>query len=386
MFQLSSKIAVASALMAAAAMTAPAQSAPQAMMNGGSTIVSAPFGTLSDGRVATLYTLRNARGMQAQITNYGGILTALRVPDKNGVRGDVVLGFATLPEYINKSPYFGATVGRFANRIAGGRFSIDGKSYQVAKNNGPNHLHGGLRGFDKQLWHAKTMMTANGPALELTLFSPAGENSYPGNVNVRLRYTLENNNSLRLNYRAVTDAPTLLNLTHHSYFNLKGAGLGTILDHEVKLNADRYTPIDKTSIPFGELAPVAGTPFDFRTFHTIGERINESNTQLANGQGYDHNFVLNGKRGQMKLAATVREATSGREMRVYTTEPGIQLYTGNFLDGLDGKYGRKYPRRSGFCLETQNFPDAPNHPNFPSAVLRPGQTYRQTTVYEFSTR
>ena len=349
-------------------------------------ITQAPFGTMSDGQVATLYTLRNARGGQVQITNYGGIVTALRVPDKNGVRGDVVLGFDTLPQYAAKSPYFGALVGRYANRIAKGRFALDGKSYKLATNNGANHLHGGVRGFDKQLWHAKTLMLPGGPALDLTLFSPSGQEGYPGNLNVRVRYTWENDNALRIDYRAVTDKATVVNLTHHTYFNLRGAGLGTILDHQVRLNADRYTPIDSTSIPFGDLAPVAGTPFDFRTFHAIGERIGADNTQIKNGAGYDHNYVLNGKAGQLRRAATVYEATSGREMRVYTTEPGVQLYTGNFLDGLNGKYGRVYPRRSGFCLETQNFPDAPNHANFPSATLRPGQTYKQTTIYRFSTR
>ena len=357
----------------------PAKAAPAA-------IVSAPFGTLSDGQVATLYTLRNARGGQVQITNYGGIVTAIRVPDKNGVRGDVALGFPTLQGYIDKSPYFGALVGRYANRIAKGRFDLDGKTYTLATNNGPNHLHGGVRGFDKQLWKAKTYMTNGAPTLDLTLFSPSGQEGYPGNLNLRVRYTWENDNALKITYRAVTDAPTIVNLTHHSYFNLRGAGLGTILDHQVRLNADRYLPIDSTSIPLGQIAPVAGTPFDFRGFHSIGERIGQNNTQLKNGQGYDHNFVLNGRSGNLRLAATVREATSGREMRVYTTEPGMQLYTGNFLDGLDGQYGRKYPRRSGFCLEAQNFPDAPNQSNFPSATLRPGQTYRQTTVYRFSAR
>ena len=313
-------------------------------------------------------------------------MTALRVPDKNGVRGDVVLGFDTLGEYVAKSPYFGALIGRYANRIAKGRFTLDGQTYKLATNNGPNHLHGGVRGFDKQLWNAKPLMLKSGPALELTLFSPSGQEGYPGNLNVRVRYTWENDNALRIDYRAVTDAPTIVNLTNHSYFNLRGAGLGTILDHQLRLNAQNYTPIDPTSIPFGELASVAGTPFDFRSFHTLGERIGENNTQLKNGQGYDHNFVLNGKSGTLRLAATVREATSGREMRVYTTEPGLQLYSGNFLDGLKGKYGRVYPRRSGFCLEAQVFPDAPNHPNFPSATLRPGQTYRQTTIYRFGIR
>lgn len=362
--------------------------APRAGVAAPATIVQTPFGTMSDGKVATLYTLRNTSGGQVQITNYGGIVTALRVPDKNGVRGDVVLGFPTLDGYLNDKAgtYFGAIAGRYANRIAKGRFTLDGKNYKLATNNAPNHLHGGVRGFDKQLWKAKPMLLKEGPALDLTLYSPAGQEGYPGNLNTRVRYVWGNDNSLKITYRAVTDAPTVLNLTHHSYFNLRGAGLGTILDHQLRLNANRYTPIDATSIPFGEQAPVAATPFDFRKFHSIGERIGDDNAQLKNGQGYDHNFVLNGKSGTMRLAATVREATSGREMRVYTTEPGLQLYSGNFLNGMKGKYGRTYPRRSGFCLETQHFPDSPNHANFPSTTLRPGQTYRQTTVYEFSAR
>ncbi len=362
--------------------------APTAATAKPAAITQAPFGAMSDGQVATLYTLRNARGGQVQITNYGGIVTALRVPDKNGVRGDVVLGFPTLDGYLNDKAgtYFGALVGRYANRIAKGRFALDGKTYKLATNNAPNHLHGGVRGFDKQLWHAKTLMLPSGPALDLTLYSPAGQEGYPGNLNMRVRYTWENDDSLRIDYRAVTDAATIVNLTHHSYFNLRGAGLGTITNHQLRLDANRYTPIDATSIPFGDLAPVAGTPFDYRSFHAIGERIGADNVQLKNGQGYDHNFVLNGKAGQLRRAATVYEATSGREMRVYTTEPGIQLYTGNFLNGMTGKYGRLYPRRSGFCLEAQNFPDAPNHANFPSATLRPGQTYKQTTIYRFSTR
>ena len=377
-----------SMLLALSAPVAALALAPAAAQAKPAAIVRAPFGALPDGQIATLYTLRNARGGQVQITNYGGIVTALRVPDKNGARGDVVLGFSTLGGYLGDKAgtYFGALVGRYANRIAKGRFALDGKSYQLATNNAPNHLHGGVRGFDKQLWHAKTLMLKSGPALELTLFSPSGQEGYPGNLNVRVRYTWENDNALRIDYRAQSDAPTVVNLTHHSYFNLRGAGLGTILDHRLRINANRYTPIDPTSIPFGNLAPVAGTPFDFRAFHALGERIGAANVQLKNGQGYDHNFVLNGTPGTLRRAATVYEPTSGRELRVYTTEPGLQLYSGNFLGGIPGKYGRAYPRRSGFCLEAQDFPDSPNHANFPSATLRPGQTYRQTTIYRFSTR
>ena len=349
-------------------------------------VTQKPFGTLADGGKATLFTLTNSRGMRVEITNYGGIVTSIYTPDKRGKLADIALGFDTLDEYVKSSPYFGTIVGRYANRIAKGRFSIDGKSYKVATNNGPNHLHGGVRGFDKRIWNAKTSTLKNGVALDLTYFSPAGEEGYPGNLNARVRYTLDNRNQLHILYRAVTDAPTLYNPTHHSYFNLAGEGKGTILNHSLRLYARRYTPIDATSIPFGNLAPVAGTPFDFRMPHTIGERINVQNTQLKNGQGYDHNFVLNGKMGTLRMAARVSEPNSGRVMTVQTTEPGIQLYTGNFLDNLKGKGGKTYLRRGGFCLETQHYPDSPNQPSFPTTILRPGQTYRQNTIYRFSAR
>lgn len=384
MLRFSSKFTLPAVAVAATTLGASfAQAAPKMMQ---AAITQAPFGAMSDGKVATLYTLRNASGSQVQITNYGGTVTAIRVPDKNGVRGDVVLGFDTFKGYLGNSPYFGVLVGRYANRIAKGRFTLDGKKYQLAVNNGVNHLHGGIKGFDKQLWHAKPMMLKSGPALELTLFSPSGQNSYPGNVNVRVRYTWRNDDELRIDYRAVTDAPTVLNLTNHSYFNLRGAGLGTILDHKIKINADRYTPIDATSIPLGPLARVAGTPFDFRNYHRIGERIGDDNVQLKNGQGYDHNFVLRNQSGQLRLGATVREAVSGRELQFYTTEPGVQFYTGNFIGKMMGQYGRPYDKNYGFCLEAQHYPDSPNHPAYPTTTLRPGQIYRQTTAYRFSAR
>lgn len=347
-------------------------------------VVKQPFGTLPSGAKVSVYTLTNSRGAQAKIMDYGAVLTTLRVPDRKGRLGDVVLGFPTLEGYLKDDSYQGSIAGRYANRIAKGRFTLDGKTYKLATNNGPNHLHGGNVGFSKKIWTARPLRLKSGPALELRYYSKSGEEGYPGNLQTRVLYTLDNRNQLRVQYRAVTDAPTVLNLTHHTYFNL--AGGGTILDHKLRLYADRFTPIDETSIPYGELRSVSGTPFDFRKLTPIGQRINQSDEQLKNGAGYDHNFVINGRNGVLRRAAHVEEATSGRVMNVYTTEPGVQLYTGNFLNNVSGKYGRVYPKRGGFCLETQHFPDSPNRPNFPSTVLRPGQTYTQTTVYTFSTK
>jgi aldose 1-epimerase len=347
-------------------------------------IVKTPYGSISGGGKADLYTLTNSKGSSIQITNYGGVITSLRVPDKRGRLGDVVLGYDNLDGYRKGDAYIGAIAGRYANRIAKGQFTLDGKTYKLATNNGVNHLHGGNVGFNQKLWTARPIRLKNGPALELRLFSKNGEEGYPGNLNLRVLYTFTNSNELRIDYRATTDAPTILNPTQHSYFNL--AGKGTILDHKLRLWANRYTPIDKTSIPFGNLATVKGTPFDFLRSTPIGKRINVKDQQLINGAGYDHNFVLNGKNGVLKRAARVEEATSGRVLSVWTTEPGVQLYTGNFLKGAMGKYGRKLDYRSGFCLETQHYPDSPNRPNFPTTVLRPGQTYRQTTIYAFSTK
>lgn len=350
-----------------------------------SSITKAEFGKMTDGRAVQIYTLTNARGMTARITNYGGILVSLTAPDRWGKKADVVLGYNKLEDYIKATPYFGAIAGRYANRIAKGQFKLDGVTYNLAKNNGPNSLHGGKVGFDKKLWKATSKMTSRGPALDLYYVSPNTEEGYPGNLSTRVIYTLTNDNALRIDYSAMTDKKTVLNLTHHSYFNLKGEGNGDILGHRLMLNANRFTPVDATLIPTGKLQNVKGTPFDFRKYFTIGRRINYKNVQLQRGKGYDHNFVVNGK--GFRTAARVYEPTMGRMMTVSTTEPGIQLYTGNFLDGTNiGKRGIAYKFRNGFCLETQHFPDSPNHPKFPSTTLRPGKVYRQTTIYRFSAR
>ena len=350
-------------------------------------VTKADFGKLTDGRAVDLYTLHNRNGMTAKITNLGGIVVELKAPDKKGQFADVVMGFDTPQEYLTKNTYFGALIGRFGNRIAKGQFALDGKTYKLATNNGPNHLHGGVVGFDKKIWQARPISKAGAAALELVLYSKNGDEGYPGNLRVKVIYSLTDDNELRLDYSAVTDAPTIINLTHHGYFNLYGAGLSDVLNHRVMINANRFTPTDATAIPNGELRSVRGTPFNFLTPHAIGERINQKDQQLIWGTGYDHNFVLNKKRkGALTMAARVSEPRSGRVMTVYTTEPGIQLYTGNFLDKVHGRYGRIYNKRGAFCLETQNFPDAPNHANFPSSVLRPGKVYRQTTMYRFSTQ
>lgn len=344
------------------------------------------FGTLKDGQKVTLFTLTNAKGARAEIMNYGAIVRTLSVRDRRGRFDDVVLGFDTLDEYVKSNPYFGCIAGRYANRIAKGRFSLDGKTYKLATNNGPNHLHGGIVGFDKRVWSAHPVATGNGAALEMRLLSADGDQGYPGNLDLRVLYTLNNQNQLRVDYRATTDAPTLCNPTQHSYFNLSGGRAKTILQHKMQINANRFVPIDNTSIPTGGLAKVAGTPFDFRRSHVIGARINAKTTQIKNGSGYDHNFVLNGANGVLKRAARVEDPLSGRVLTVFTTEPGLQFYAGNFLKDLPGKGGRVYPYRGGFALEAQKYPDSPNHPNFPSSVLRPNQTYRQTTIYAFSAR
>jgi aldose 1-epimerase len=348
-------------------------------------IAQQSFGKTSDGKAVSLYTLTNARGAQAQITNYGGIVTALRVPDRKGRLGDVVLGYSNLGDYVKNNPYFGAIIGRYGNRIAKARFTLDGKTYKLAKNNGPNSLHGGTRGFDKRVWTARPMRRRGAVGLELRYFSPNGEEGFPGNVTTRVTYWLTNQNELRVDYRAVTDRNTVLNLTHHSYFNLAGAGNGDILTHRLMINADSLTPVDSTLIPIGKLQSVAGTPFDFRRSTAIGARIKQNNQQLKYGNGYDHNFVLNHSGRSLVRAARVYEPTSGRVMEVYTTEPGLQFYSGNFLDGKNiGKGGKPYNFRYGFCLEAQHFPDSPNQKAFPTTQLKPGQTYRQTTTYKFS--
>ena len=345
------------------------------------------FGKTADGESVDLFTLTNRNGMEARITNYGGIVTTLTAPDRNNKYADVVLGFNDLDSYLKGHPYFGALVGRYGNRIAKGRFTLNGVEYKLAVNNGENHLHGGIKGFDKVVWTARSMRTKLGPALSLTYVSKDMEEGYPGNLTVKVVYTLTNNNELRIDYSASTDKDTVTNLTHHSYFNLAGEGTGDILNHQLLLKASRFTPTDAGSIPTGELRNVQGTPFDFLKSTAIGARINQDEEQLKFGGGYDHNWVVNGRAGALRQAASVYESTSGRVMDVWTTEPGIQFYTGNFLDGtLTGKSGKAYARRNGFCLETQHYPDSPNKPKFPTTTLRKGTTYRSTTIYRFSAR
>jgi aldose 1-epimerase len=323
--------------------------------------------------------------MEAAITNYGAIVTSLRTPDRNGQFADIVLGFDSLDPYLKTHPYFGAVVGRYGNRIAKGRFTLNGKEYQLATNNGPNSLHGGIRGFDKRVWTPRDVSKDGVPALELTYLSKDKEEGYPGNLTAKVTYTLTENNELRLDYEITTDQDTIHNVTNHSYFNLAGQGEGAILDHQVEINADRFTPVDATLIPTGALQNVEGTPFDFRKSTPIGARIDQKDEQLVRGKGYDHNFVLNGPQGELSPAVKVYEPKSGRVMEVLTTQPGVQFYTGNFLDGtLTGKGGKKYDFRYGFCLETQHFPDSPNKPQFPSVVLKPDTPFRSTTIYRFS--
>ncbi len=347
----------------------------------------APFGTTTDGKTVEAYTITNAKGGQMVVLTYGGIIQSLRMPDRDGAFDDIVMGFDTLAEYEKSSPYFGSLIGRVGNRIKGGQFTLDGKTYTLAKNNGPNHLHGGIKGWDKLVWQADPFNDATGSGVLLTLVSPDGDEGYPGTVTAHVKYTLTANNELIVDYHATSDAPTVINLTQHSYFNLGGARTQDILGHELTLHADRYTPVDATLIPTGELAPVEGTPFDFRQPTAIGARIDADHPQIAHGPGYDHNWVLTRSGEGLQSAATVYEPVTGRVMEIRTTEPGIQFYAGNFLDGtLRGKGGRVYPRRSGFCLETQHFPDSPNQPAFPSVVLRPGGEYKSQTVFAFGVR
>lgn len=344
------------------------------------------WGKTEAGEEIFLYTLRNANGIEVRITNYGGRVVSLKTPDRKGQFGDIVLGFDDLAGYLGKNPYFGALVGRYANRIANAEFQLNGTRYPLARNNGDNSLHGGWKGFDKKVWQAHEIISGQDPALELSYLSADGEEGYPGKLQVTVRYTLtSSSDELRLDYSATTDKDTVLNLTNHSYFDLSGQGAGKILDYEVMIHADRFTPVNAHLIPTGELRPVEGTPFDFRQPKPIGSRINESDGQLKLAIGYDHNFVLNRASNSPSLAARASDPHSGRVLEVLTTQPGIQFYTGNHLDGsVTGKSGVAYGFRSGMCFETQHFPDAPNHPEFPSTELKAGQRYQRTTMFRFS--
>jgi aldose 1-epimerase len=349
------------------------------------TVSESVFGTTPDGDTISQFTVANSNGVEAKIITYGGIITSLKTPDANGNLGNIVLGFDALEPYLEGTPYFGALIGRYGNRIAGGRFEIDGVGYQLDTNNGPNHLHGGVVGFDKKVWAAEPFSSESEAGVKLSLVSEDGDQGYPGTLSVTATYTLTNDDELVTGFRATTDQPTIVNLTQHSYFNL--AGEGQILDHELTLNASHYTPVDETLIPIGEIAPVAGTPFDFTTARPIGANIDEENEQLANGQGYDHNFVLDrASASGMELAARIVEPASGRVLEILTQEPGIQFYSGNFLDGSLNNGDRMFSFRTGFCLEPQHYPDSPNQPDFPSTVLRPGEEYVTRMSFRFSTR
>jgi len=351
-------------------------------------ITGESFGS-KEGSQVELFTLVNAKGAEAKIANYGGIVVSLKMPDRSGKYGDVVLGFDNLDGYTNaayakSNPYFGALIGRYGNRIGKAKFAIAGKEYKLAANNGVNHLHGGVKGYDKVIWQARPI-EGDEPALELKYLSKDGEESYPGNLDITAIYTLTNDNSLKVEFTATTDKETIANLTHHSYFNL--AGKGDILGHEVMIHSNEYTPVDSTLIPTGKLVPVKGTPFDFNAPTTIGARIGDNNEQLKFGKGYDHNWVINKPAGDLGLMARVYEPASGRVLEVLSTEPGLQFYSGNFLDGtLTGTGGWVYQFRNGFCMEPQHYPDSPNKPNFPPVTLKPGDTYRNTIIYRFSAR
>ncbi len=355
----------------------------------GASIASEPFGEV-DGQPVERYTLTNANGMQVSILTYGATVQSVMVPDRDGTMGNVALGFDNIEDYDTISPYFGSIVGRYANRIAEGTFTLDGETYELAINNDPNTLHGGDEGFDNQIWMAAEVESADGPAVAFSHTSPDGEEGYPGTLDVTVTYTLTDSDEIRIDYAATTDAPTVINLSNHTYFNLAGEGSGSIYDHELQLNASNYTPVDETLIPTGEIAPVAGTAFDFTTPHPIGERIRDaSDEQIVIGLGYDHNFVLDRDAPDdtaMIPAAEVMDPASGRVMTVSTTEPGIQFYSGNFLNGaFGGPSAQTYRQGDGFCLETQHFPDSPNQPDFPTTELRPGEEFTSTTVYAFST-
>ncbi|MBN1219594.1 MAG: galactose mutarotase [Anaerolineae bacterium] len=348
-------------------------------------ITKQTFGKMPDGTLVDLYTLANANGLEVKITNYGGVIVSIVTPDQHGQLGDIVLGFDTLEQYLKQSPFFGCITGRYANRIAKGKFSLDGVEYALAQNDGENHLHGGVKGFDKQVWGAIEVKNDDGFGVKLSYLSPDGEEHYPGNLSVTVTYTLTHDDALKIDYFATTDKKTIVNLTNHAYFNLAAGQTEDCLGHELMLNTLHFTPIDQTLIPTGELRPVAGTPLDFTQPTDIGARINEIYDQLRFAGGYDHNFVLDNLDGKLILAARVREPITGRVMEVYTTEPGIQFYSGNFLNGTVAGKGVVYQKRYGFCLETQHYPDSPNKPHFPSTVLKPGEKYQTTTIYRFTT-
>jgi aldose 1-epimerase len=356
--------------------TAPPPSSPA-----GPVVKRQPFGIVNGANIE-MFTLTNKNGVEVSAITYGGIITSIKTPDRTGAIADIVLGFNSIDGYLSDQPFFGALIGRYGNRIAKGRFTIDGQEYKLATNNGPNHLHGGNKGFDKVVWTATPVAGKNGVAFAYT--SKDGEEGYPGTLTVQVTYELTEANELLVGYQASTDKATHVNLTQHSYFNLAGEGSGDILGHELMIDADRYTPVDSTLIPTGVLAPVEGTPFDFRKQTAIGARIDAADEQIKNGQGYDHNWVLNRNTPGRQRAARVYEPKSGRTLEVATTEPGLQFYAGNFLDGkLKGQSGRPYGRRSGFCLETQHFPDTPNQPKFPTTLLKPGEQYKTETVFTF---
>lgn len=341
-----------------------------------------------EGKTVAIYTLTNTNKVEMKISTYGGIVTSFKLPDRNGKLADVVLGYNNLEGYVEENPYFGSIIGRYGNRIGNAKFSLDGQEYTLAQNDGANTLHGGFKGFDKAVWDAQQITGPDSVSLKLHYLSKDGEEGFPGNVDVKVTYTLTYDYTFRVDYEAKTDKPTVVNFTHHSYWNFAGEGSGDILKHELMLNADAYTPVDKGLIPTGEIVSVEGTPMDFRTPKAIGVRIDSDYEQLKFARGYDHNWVLNKPaRGELSLAATVYEPKSGRFMEILTTEPGIQFYSGNFLDGsIVGKSGKAYEFRSGFCLETQHYPDSPNKPDFPSTALRPGETYKSTTIHRFSTK
>jgi aldose 1-epimerase len=350
-------------------------------------VTESPFGTMPDGRKVEMFHLKNASGMEVDVITYGGAVQSIKVPDKNGKIEDVALGFDNLDDYLHTDTYFGALIGRYGNRIAKGKFTLDGKTYSLPINNGPNTLHGGPKGFNTKVWAASPIKAPNRVGVELTLWSPDGDMGFPGDLAVTARYTLDNNNDLRIHYSAVTDKPTAINLTNHTYFNLAGAGNGTILDQVAMINADKITPVDDTLIPTGKMMDVAGTPLDFTTPTAIGARIRADNQQLKYAEpkqgGYDFNYVFNNPGDLNALAASVTDPKSGRTIEMYTDEPGVQFYTSNFLNDVKGKDGKVYPHWGAFTLEAQHFPDSPNQPNFPSTELKPGEKYSQTTIYKF---